>query len=228
MEVASSPSSPIIEYYASEAMIIPNGHRYFDDNDVNGWNVLGFHEAWIHENKDEIKVKLSKVYVLLSTIVKMREAARLLANKASTSCISYVVHATTVCCSSECLFGCMTMPTKRTHGSEPDELGASVEYQRSAQEKLNYEQLDNISKYSYALNNAAVINLSNIIQPILPSDESLELETMNLTQTTEQISSGTFNSQPERMRTPPPRFPNINALLHTPNKRQMHDKGVIL
>ncbi|CAG8789003.1 12166_t:CDS:2, partial [Cetraspora pellucida] len=122
------------------------------------------------------------------------------------------------------------MPTKRTHGSELDELWASIEYQISAQEKLNYEQFDNVSKYSYALTNAAVTNLSNIIQPMLPSKrsfESLESETTNLTQSTEQISSGTFNSQPERMRTPPPRIPNVNAPLHTPNKRQMYDEGVI-
>ncbi|CAG8462030.1 7409_t:CDS:2 [Cetraspora pellucida] len=122
------------------------------------------------------------------------------------------------------------LASKRTHGSELDELWASIEYEKSAQEKLNYEQIDNVSKYSYALTNAAVTNLSNIIQPMLPSKrsfESLESETTNLIQSTEQISSGTFNSQSERMRTPPPRFPNVNAPLHTPNKRQMYDEGVI-
>ncbi|CAG8845687.1 16725_t:CDS:1, partial [Gigaspora margarita] len=89
---------------------------------------------------------------------------------------------------------------------------------------------DNVSKCSYALTNAAVINLSNIIQPMLPSKqsfESLELETTNLTQSMEQLSSGAFNSQPERMRTLPSRFPNINAPLHTPNKRQVYDESVI-
>ncbi|CAG8594771.1 16219_t:CDS:2 [Dentiscutata erythropus] len=67
----------------------------------------------------------------------------------------------------------------------------------------------------------------NIIQPTLPSKwffESLESETTNLTQSTEQISSRTFNSQPERMRTPPPIFPNINTSLYTPNKHQMYDE----
>ncbi|CAG8462009.1 7408_t:CDS:2 [Cetraspora pellucida] len=82
-------------------MTSPKWHRYFDDNDVSDWSILGFHEAWIHENKDEIrrlnyqKANDALTKSLRSLIndckdeMKMQEAARLLANKASTSCTSY-------------------------------------------------------------------------------------------------------------------------------------------
>ncbi|CAG8559503.1 16478_t:CDS:2 [Gigaspora rosea] len=79
--------------------------RYFDDNDVNDWSILGFYEAWIHDNKNDIK-KLSYQKandVLTKSLrslindckdeIKIQEATKLLANKASTSCTSYVVHA---------------------------------------------------------------------------------------------------------------------------------------
>jgi len=36
----------------------PGWHRYFDNNDVNNWNVRDFHETWIRENKSDPK-KLS-------------------------------------------------------------------------------------------------------------------------------------------------------------------------
>ncbi|CAG8789002.1 12165_t:CDS:2 [Cetraspora pellucida] len=86
-------------------MTSPKWHRYFDDSDVSDWSILRFHEAWIHENKDEIrrlnyqKANDALTKSLRSLIndckdeMKMQEAARLLANKASTSCTSYVVHA---------------------------------------------------------------------------------------------------------------------------------------
>ncbi|CAG8770830.1 13492_t:CDS:1, partial [Dentiscutata erythropus] len=57
---------------------------------VNDRSILGFHEAWIHENKDDIK-KLSyqKANDVLTKSckdeMKIQEAERLLANKASTS-----------------------------------------------------------------------------------------------------------------------------------------------
>ncbi|CAG8844399.1 34209_t:CDS:1, partial [Gigaspora margarita] len=82
-------------------MTSPKWHRYFNNNNVNDWSILGFHASWIHENKDDIKTlsyqKANDVFTksLRSLInnckdeMKMQKAARLLANKASTSCTSY-------------------------------------------------------------------------------------------------------------------------------------------
>lgn len=82
-------------------MAQPEWHRYFDDNDVDDWSVLGFHETWIYENKDDLK-KLNyqkandKITKSLRSLIndckdelKAQKAAKLLANKASTSSTFY-------------------------------------------------------------------------------------------------------------------------------------------
>ncbi|CAG8738835.1 19381_t:CDS:2, partial [Dentiscutata erythropus] len=126
--------------------------------------------------------------------IRIQEAARLLANKASTTCTSYVTvefmlgeincllvlrmpawrhelittmskHAwdsVVMLGENNCLLF-LRMPVRRhanaysksTYGSEIDELWVSVEYQRSAQEKLNYEQESSIwAKVENYLENA--------------------------------------------------------------------------
>ncbi|CAG8546047.1 2320_t:CDS:2, partial [Diversispora eburnea] len=52
---------------------------------------------------------------------------------------------------------------KRTYGSEIYELWTLIEKQRLAQEKLNNEQFDNVSRYSHALTGATVTNLNSTI-----------------------------------------------------------------
>ena len=71
-------------------------HTYFDNIDLDDWSILGFHQAWIHEHREDLRKltyqkandSITKSLRLLINNCKdkekVQEAAKLLTNKAST------------------------------------------------------------------------------------------------------------------------------------------------
>nr|CAG8613196.1 10296_t:CDS:2 [Entrophospora candida] len=211
-------------------MANPRWHRYFDDNDVNNWSILGFHETWLCQNKDDPKKlnyqKANDVITksLCSLInnckdeMKIQGAAKLLASKAKES---------TVCWSSECLLGCMaTVVHARRNQLFAGPLNACLDPWLVTTPIC----VDNVTRYSCALTSAAVTNLCNIIPELTPTSpskrpfESLEPEIINSAQVMGQESNENFNPQPEIMRTPLSTSLDEDTLLHTLNAPPMWTK----
>nr|CAG8464893.1 13193_t:CDS:2 [Entrophospora candida] len=118
-----------------------NWHQYFENTDLNDWSILGFHQAWIHEHREDPKKPMyqkandyiTKSLQLLINNCQDEEKAQkaILQNGASDK-----------------------IKGKCNVGSELDVLCTPVEYQNCQKlehAKLNCDQFDNVASYSCTL-----------------------------------------------------------------------------